>query len=64
MSEYSTPVQHLFTLGQPKNREWLDYRAAGLRAEHVPELVRLALDSSLFGRYPADEAPGWAPIES
>jgi hypothetical protein len=64
MDDYSPALQHLFSLGEPSEGEWPDYLAGGLGPEHVPELIRLALDSSLFEKYPAEEPAGWAPVHA
>jgi len=69
MSEaYHDPVAQLLTLGDPRQGgrmapEWRDYLALGLAPEHVPELVRMALDEDLHG---ADlESPEvWAPLHA
>ena len=50
MSElaYVEPVSQLLTLGDVGGqREWRDYAALGLAAEHIPELIRMALDEEL-----------------
>jgi hypothetical protein len=47
-SKYSPPVDQLLTLGDPRGeREWPDYLALGLTPEHIPELIRMALDEDL-----------------
>lgn len=44
--DYSPPVAHLLTLGQPQLgvSKWPDYLAGGLTREHAPELARLVRD--------------------
>lgn len=51
--DYTPPVDQLLKLGRPKGRDWLDYIAQyQLTTEHVPELIRLALDEF---EYKSDE---------
>ena len=47
--EYQPPVSHLLTMGVtgPEDEEWPDYLVMGFGPEHVPELIRLALDEDL-----------------
>jgi hypothetical protein len=69
MSEpYHDPVAQLLTLGDPRQEgpivsEWRDYPALGLTAEHVPELVRMALDEDLH-RSDWESAEVWAPLHA
>jgi hypothetical protein len=65
---YHDPVAQLLTLGDPRQEgwmspEWRDYLALGLAAEHVPELVRMALDEDLH--WADSESPDvWAPLHA
>jgi hypothetical protein len=63
-SDYAPPVSKLLTLGDPREMEpWPSYRALGLGLEHVPELIRMALDEDLhWGDSDGDEI--WAPIHA
>ena len=69
MSEpYHDPVAQLLTLGDPRQEgrivsEWCDYPALGLTAEHVPELVRMALDDDLHW-CDWERAEVWAPLHA
>jgi hypothetical protein len=65
MSEaYHDPVARLLGLGSVQGQpEWRDYPALGLTAEHVPELVRMALDDDLYwGEGEGTEM--WAPLHA
>ncbi len=45
---YPPPIDKLLTLGDPRDEtEWPDYLALGIREEHVPDLIRMALDKEL-----------------
>ncbi len=47
-ANYPPPVDKLLTLGDPRDeREWPDYLALGISAEHVPDLIRMTLDEEL-----------------
>jgi hypothetical protein len=69
MSEtYHDPVAQLLTLGDPRQGghtvpEWYDYPALGLTAEHVPELMRMALDDDL-NLADSEGAEVWAPLHA
>ena len=69
MSEtYHGPVAQLLTLGDPRQEgqmasEWRDYPALGLTAEHVPELMRMALDDDL-NLADSEGAEVWAPLHA
>jgi HEAT repeat protein len=62
MSEpYHDPVAQLLTLGDVRGKaEWDNYAALGLTAEHVPELVRMALDEDLHWA-DSESVEVWAP---
>jgi len=62
--DYPAPVSELLTLGDCRGqREWMDYRALGLGPEHVPDLIRLALDEELYWADSEGDAV-WAPIHA
>jgi HEAT repeat protein len=65
MSEaYHDPVARLLGLGSVQGQsEWRDYLALGLTAEHVPELVRMALDEDLNSA-DGESAAVWAPLHA
>jgi hypothetical protein len=58
---YSEPVAKLLTLGRPetfKVAEWPDYQQEfGITETHIPELVRMALDTELSEA--EEETPAW-----
>ena len=62
--DYAPPVSKLLTLGDVRGESaWLDYQALGLGPEHVPDLIRMALDDDLYwGEPDSDEV--WAPIHA
>lgn len=62
---YSPPVDRLLALGEAPARaeEWPEYPALGLEPEHVPELIRMAVDPRLH--HASGDAPEvWAPIHA
>ncbi len=63
--DYQPPVDRLLTLGDARNSasEWSNYLAFGLTPEHIPELVRMALDQQL-NTARADTLEVWAPIHA
>jgi hypothetical protein len=63
-ADYSPPVSQLLTLGDPRAlRTWLDYLALGLTLDHVPDLIRMALDEDLhWADSESDEV--WAPLHA
>jgi hypothetical protein len=49
LPNYSMPVAKLLTLGDPRGEDkWRDYLKLGFKAEHVPDLIRMALDPELW----------------
>lgn len=65
---YHDPVAQLLTLGDLRQEGgmasgWRDYPALGLTAEHIPELVRMALDEDLHWADP-ESAEVWAPLHA
>jgi hypothetical protein len=62
--EYDPPVDRLLTYGSGKDLPgWPDYLALGLSAEHVPELIRMALDSEL-DEPGENNLAGWASLHA
>lgn len=63
--DYPEPVSRLLTLGEIDwKNDWADYPALGLGPEHIPALIRLALDEDLNfdGDWSAPEP--WATIHA
>ncbi len=65
MSEvYPDPVSKLLTLGDiQRTPKWPDYLALGLGPEHIPDLIRLALDDDLH-RADSDSREVYAPVHA
>jgi len=64
MPSYAPPLTHLLTYGDcRKLRHWPDYVKLGFGPEHVPELVRMALDEDLHWA-DSDSLEVWAPIHA
>lgn len=62
--DYPSPVSELLGLGDCRGQsEWPDYLALGLGEEHVPELIRMALDEELHTADAESDAL-WAPIHA
>lgn len=63
-TQYSTPVDRFLTYGDCRAfREWPDYLALGFTREHVPELIRMALDPDLHWA-DSDSPKVWAPVHA
>ena len=61
--EYNPPVDRLLTYGSAIGRpEWPNYLALGVSAEHVLELIRMALDDALHVSDRGTEM--WAPVHA
>jgi hypothetical protein len=46
--DYAPPVSRLLDLGDVRGQvHWPDYEALGLGPQHVPDLIRMALDEAL-----------------
>jgi hypothetical protein len=61
---YAPPLDQLLTYGEvlatePEN--WPDYLALGITQEHIPELLRMATDNTLYNTAAEDPA-SWAPV--
>ena len=62
--DYSPPVSELLTFGDCRElRGWSDVLALGLGLQHVPDLMRMALDEELQWA-DADSLEVWAPIHA
>jgi len=62
--DYSFPVSKLLTQGDCRHQlAWPNYLALGLGIEHIPELIRMALDETLH-QSPSDSLQVWAPIHA
>lgn len=64
MTEYPAPVSKLLTLGEAERRNaWPNYLELGLGMEHIPDLIRMALDEELnSASSKSDEV--WAPLHA
>jgi HEAT repeat protein len=63
-SDYTPPVSKLLTLGDARKMPtWPNYREMGLGPEHVPDLIRMALDEELNWGY-SDSDEVWAPLHA
>jgi hypothetical protein len=61
---YRDPVAQLLTLGEiPRTTKWRDYLALGLGPEHIPDLIRMALDDDLH-HAGSDRSEVWAPVHA
>jgi hypothetical protein len=57
--EYTSPVSKLLAVGDSgESQRWPDYKALGLGAQHVDELIRLACDEQLMDQADGTEACG------
>ena len=64
VASYQSPVDQLFTLGQPKRHGTsVDYEKLGIGREHVTELIRMATDEALNSG-PSDSKLVWAPVHA
>ena len=58
------PLAELFKLGEAsRSHDWPDYLSIGLGPEHVPDLIRLAVDSEL-NQAPHDSSEVWVPVHA
>ncbi|MEA3345309.1 MAG: SEC-C domain-containing protein [Chloroflexota bacterium] len=61
---YPEPVSELLTMGDCRGmREWPDYLELGLGPEHIPDLIRMALDEDLNWA-DSDSLEVWAPVHA
>jgi len=64
IDDLKPPLAELFKLGEAsRSRDWPDYLAIGLGPEHVPDLIRLAVDSEL-NRAPHGSSEVWVPVHA
>jgi HEAT repeat protein len=64
INTYPYPVSRLLNLGDPRERrEWPVYVALGLKAEHVPDLIRMITDEDLHNTL-SDAREVWAPLHA
>jgi len=64
-TSYSPPVDKLLAIGDAHDSmaHWPDYIALGLGPEHIPDLIRLALDEELYV-VDSESLEFWAPIHA
>lgn len=63
---YSTPVAQLLTYGKPEVvevKDWPNYLELGLKAEHIPDLIRLATDER-WNDDNSESRESWAPYHA
>jgi len=61
---YRPPVEALLSLGEPPGRDMsVDCAALGLGREHIPELIRMAVDPELHSGPQASQIV-WAPVHA
>ena len=61
---YPPPVSELLTFGDCREiRDWPDYLALGLGPQHIPGLIRMALDEELHLADP-DSLDVWSPVHA
>jgi Protein of unknown function (DUF1186) len=71
-STYISPVDKLLTLGKPESvlpEKWPNYLELGLGPEHIPELIRMAIDPEFRGPEAQEESEEedpdyWAPLHA
>lgn len=64
IASYSPPVDKLLTLGDCRNfRGWPNYLELGLGPEHIPDLIRMAIDDELNWAA-SDSLEVWAPVHA
>ncbi len=71
-STYISPVDKLLTLGKPESvlpEKWPNYLELGLGPEHIPELIRMAIDPEFRGSEAEEESEEedpdfWAPLHA
>jgi hypothetical protein len=64
IDDLKPPLAELFKLGEAsRSRDWPDYLSIGLGPEHVPDLIRLAVDSEL-NQSPHDSSEVWVPVHA
>src|SRR5437588_4593364 len=68
VTSYPSPVDKLLTLGDAREvggsvKNWSIYLELGLGPEHIPDLIRMAIDEELRWAY-SDTLEVWAPIHA
>src|SRR5713226_5356329 len=71
-STYISPVDKLVTLVKPESvlpEKWPNYLELGLGPEHIPELIRMAIDPEFRGSEAEEESEEedpdfWAPLHA
>jgi len=60
MSEYQPPVAKLLEYGECHfNQDWLNYvEQLQLEEQHIPELIKMAMDENLNHAYPESQEVG------
>jgi hypothetical protein len=62
--DYPPPVSELLTLGDCREMQaWPDYLALGLGPQHIPNLIRMALEEELYWA-DSDSLEVWAPVHA
>ncbi len=62
--DYPKPISKLLTLGEvQRTPQWRDYLALGFGPEHVPDLIRMALDDGLH-HAKSDSSEVWATVHA
>ncbi len=61
MTKYAPPLRQLLDLGEPDDD--FDYPALGIGQEHIPDLIRMALDEDLH-RADSDTSHAYAPVHA
>lgn len=64
-ANYPAPVNTLLTLGTCKRERdgWPDYLKHGFGPEHIPDLIRIALDPEL-NQAETESSAVWAPVHA
>lgn len=60
--EYPSPVSVLMEKGEPDLHNWEDYTALGLTEEHIPDLIRMVVDTQLYWSH--DPLLYFAPVHA
>lgn len=60
---YAPPVSQLLTRGDPGSASWPDYLALGFTLDHVPDLIRMAVDEDLHWA-DTESVEVWAPLHA
>jgi hypothetical protein len=56
-------LDQFLTLGEPRGRDWPNYLARGFGPDHIPDLIRMAIDPEL-NQADADSPDVWAPLHA